>query len=566
MIYFLLKSAILLSVLYGCFFVLLSRETFHRFNRGVLLAILVSSLVLPAWQITLDRSRLVPEWVLHPDDTRITETDNNIAEVQALTPGSTEERHRPYMAPDNREHIGHVPAPSTPFPWHAVLYTLYFLGIAWHLFSVLRQILAFRHDVRHGIKTRDKYGNSIIIHGGNFAPYSFFRHIVMSAKDYENSRHPILTHEQAHIRLGHSWDILLLESVCTLQWFNPLVWMLARDLRAVHEYEADKAVLDLGIDATRYQQLLVIKAFGTRLQSVTNSLSHGSLKDRIIMMKKTKSSGLLMLKGLFLPLFMGIAVVAFAKPKTEDYTIPSNGDTVQGISGKGKAVRGKFEEDKNTDEHKFEERMVEAVFLSDEQKKHPIMKKHGDFYRVSWTKGAWIEAWGKSFVEDRPKSEYPFVIPAKKTKMILDGVEFNLHNVPDLPASALKKIEQSKEGETVVINLITKPVEIPAGIQGSVNPQLTILLTGTPPKDAPFRVSIFQSQGIKETFDHKQYEYITWTQKSYNIKNLLKDISYRKDHQIRINVCHGVPQEHINRLTAMLKECGLTNYDFVHEK
>lgn len=61
MIYFLLKSAILLSVLYGCFFVLLSRETFHRFNRGVLLAILVSSLVLPAWQITLDRSRLVPE-------------------------------------------------------------------------------------------------------------------------------------------------------------------------------------------------------------------------------------------------------------------------------------------------------------------------------------------------------------------------------------------------------------------------------------------------------------------------------------------------------------------------
>lgn len=560
MIYFLLKSAILLSVLYGCFFVLLSRETFHRFNRGVLLAILVSSLVLPAWQITLDRSRLVPEWVLHLDDTRITETEDDMAEAQARTPGSTEERHRPYMAPDNREYIGHAHASSKPFPWDAVLYTLYFLGIAWHLFSVLRQILAFRHDVRHGIKTRDKYGNSIIIRGGNFAPYSFFRHIVMSAKDYENSRHPILTHEQAHIRLGHSWDILLLESVCTLQWFNPLVWMLARDLRAVHEYEADKAVLDLGIDATRYQQLLVIKAFGTRLQSVTNSLSHGSLKDRIIMMKKTKSSGLLMLKGLFLPLFMGIAVVAFAKPKTEEANLP--GMPVGDNAGQGAPAMPSMADEEKSKEQK----MVTAWVLSDEQKKHPIMKKYGDFYRVSWTKGAWIEAWGKSFVEDRPKSEYPFTIPAKKTKMLLDGVEFNLHNVPDLPASALKKIEQSKEGETVVINLITKPVEIPAGIQGSVNPQLTILLTGTPPKDAPFRVSIFQSQGIKATFDHKQYEYITWTQKSYNIKNLLKDISYRKDHQIRINVCHGVPQEHINRLTVMLKECGLTNYDFVHEK
>lgn len=560
MIYFLLKSAILLSVLYGCFFVLLSHETFHRFNRGVLLAILVSSLVLPAWQITLDRSRLVPEWVLLPDDTRITETEDDMAEAQARTPGSTEERHRPYMAPDNREYIGHAHASSKPFPWNAVLYILYFLGIAWHLFSVLRQILAFRHDVRHGIKTRDKYGNSIIIRGGNFAPYSFFRYIVISAKDYEDSRHAILTHEQAHIRLGHSWDILLLEAVCTIQWFNPLVWMLARDLRAVHEYEADKAVLDLGIDATRYQQLLVIKAFGTRLQSVTNSLSHGSLKDRIIMMKKTKSSGLLMLKGLFLPLFMGIAVVAFAKPKTEEANLP--GMPVGDNAGQGAPAMPSMADEEKSKEQK----MVTAWFLTDEQKKHPIMKKYGDFYMVSWTKGAWIEAWGKSFVEDRPKSDYPFAIPAKKTKMLLDGVEFNLHNVPDLPASALKKIEQSKEGETVVINLITKPVEIPAGIQGSVNPQLTILLTGTPPKDASFRVSIFQSQGIKATFDHKQYEYITWTQKSYNIKNLLKDISYRKDHQIRINVCRGVPQEHINRLTAMLKECGLTNYEFVHEK
>lgn len=563
MIYFLLKSAILLSVLYGCFFVLLSRETFHRFNRGMLLVILVSSLLLPACQVRMDKSLFMPEWAFRPADILSADGWENIPETYSQASKDTEKVQYPSATQITK---GDIPSSHATFPWQTILCCAYLLGVAWHVLSILRQIQAFRHDVQHGIRTKDKYGNTIIIRGGNFAPYSFFRYIVISAKDYEDSRQAILTHEQAHISLGHSWDILLLEAVCTIQWFNPLVWMLARDLRAVHEYEADKAVLDLGIDATRYQQLLVIKAFGTRLQSVTNSLSHGSLKDRIIMMKKTKSSGLLMLKGLFLPLFMGIAVVAFAKPKTEDYTIPSNGDTVQGISDKGKAVRVKFEEEKNTANHKLEERMVEAVFLSEEQKKHPTMKKYGDFYRISWTKGAWIEAWGKTFVEDRPKSEYPFAIPAKKTKMLIDGVEFNLHNVPDLPASALKKIEQSKEGETVVINLITKPVEIPAGINGNINPQLTILLTGTPPKDASFRVSIFQSQGIKETFDHKQYEYTSWTQESYNIKNLLKYVSYRKDHHIRINVCHGVPQEHINRLTVMLKECGLTNYDFVHEK
>ena len=563
MIYFLLKSAILLSVLYGCFFMLLSRETFHRFNRSMLLVILVSSLLLPACQVRMDKSLFMPEWAYRPAEILSADGWENIPEAYSQASKETEKVQHPSATQITKRDI---PSSNATFPWHIIPYCIYLLGVAWHILSILSQILAFRHDVQHGIKTRDKYDNTIIICGGNFAPYSFFRYIVISAKDYEDSRHAILTHEQAHIRLGHSWDILLLEAVCTIQWFNPLVWMLARDLRAVHEYEADKAVLDLGIDATRYQQLLVIKAFGTRLQSVTNSLSHGSLKDRIIMMKKTKSSGLLMLKGLFLPLFMGIAVVAFAKPKTEDYTIQSNGDTVQGISGKGNAVRVKFEEEKNTANHKLEERMVVAVFLSNEQKKHPIIKKRGDFFRVSWTKGAWIELFGKSFVENRPNSEYPFAIPAKKTKMLLDGVEFDLHHVPDLPASALKKIEHSKEGEIDVINLITKPVEIPAGIKGNINPQLTILLTGTPPKEASFRVSIFQSQGIKETFDHKQYEYITWTQKSYNIKNLLKDISYRKDHQIRINVCHGVPQDHINRLTVMLKECGLSNYDFVHEK
>ena len=324
----------------------------------------------------MDKSLFMPEWAYRPADILSADGWENIPETYSQTSKDTEKVQHPSATQITK---GDIPSSNATFPWHIIPYCIYLLGVAWHILSILRQILAFRHDVQHGIRTKDKYDNTIIIRGGNFAPYSFFRYIVISAKDYEDSRQAILTHEQAHIRLGHSWDILLLEAVCTIQWFNPLVWMLARNLRPVHEYEADKAVLDFGIDATRYQQLLVIKAFGTRLQSVTNSLSHGSLKDRIIMMKKTKSSGLLMLKGLFLPLFMGIAVVAFAKPKTEDYTIPSNGDTVQGISGKGKAVRVKFEEDKNTDEHKFEERMVEAVFLSDEQKKHPIIKNEEIF-------------------------------------------------------------------------------------------------------------------------------------------------------------------------------------------
>ncbi|MEE1287185.1 MAG: hypothetical protein UHK44_01040, partial [Bacteroidaceae bacterium] len=212
MIYFLLKSAILLSILYGCFFVLLSRETFHRFNRGMLLVILVSSLFLPAWQVRMDKSLFMPEWAYRPGDILSADGWENIPETYSQASNDTEKVHHPSATQITK---GDIPSSHATFPWHIIPYCIYLLGVAWHILSILRQILAFRHDVQHGIRTKDKYDNTIIIRGGNFAPYSFFRYIVISAKDYEDSRQAILTHEQAHIRLGHSWDILLLEAVCT---------------------------------------------------------------------------------------------------------------------------------------------------------------------------------------------------------------------------------------------------------------------------------------------------------------------------------------------------------------
>ena len=110
----------------------------------------------------------------------------------------------------------------------------------------------------------------------------------MSVEDYEHNRTSILTHEQEHIRLHHSYDLILLELVKTLQWFNPFVWFLASNLKYVHEYEADEAVINQGIDAKQYQQLLVTKAVGNRLQPFANNLRRGSLKKRIIMMHQKK--------------------------------------------------------------------------------------------------------------------------------------------------------------------------------------------------------------------------------------------------------------------------------------
>ena len=99
-----------------------------------------------------------------------------------------------------------------------------------------------------------------------------------------------MTHECAHTGHHHSADMLFMSLVCALQWFNPLVWMMRSELRMMHEYEADEAVLKQGVDATQYQLLLVRKAVGDSRFLIANSFGHSKLKNRIAMIRKVKTT------------------------------------------------------------------------------------------------------------------------------------------------------------------------------------------------------------------------------------------------------------------------------------
>lgn len=300
MLTYLLKSTILLALLYGSFALLLSRETFHRFNRLALLSVLVASLVLPAVQLSLNMPAFLNSLLAADSPATIT-----IGEGTATIAGESS------PASEN---------PVSALTWMSVVKAVYLIGVLASFLVFAVQLLRFWHEVKGGLRTKDEYVNTVIIRGGDFAPYSFFHYIIISAADYERLREPILAHEQAHIRLGHSWDLMILQLVTIVQWFNPFVYLLGRDLKAVHEYEADSAVLQLGIDAKTYQLLLVTKAVAGRLQTIGNNLSHHSLKKRITMMHKKNSNRWLMTKGVILPILMAMAVVAFAKQKTE--TVP----------------------------------------------------------------------------------------------------------------------------------------------------------------------------------------------------------------------------------------------------
>ena len=288
MLVFILKSAITLALLYSCFFILLSKETFHRFNRVMLLGIMVAAFVVPMLHITTEHPTIINE------------------EVQLIE--NMTDRGIVFIYEDE------ATEPPPQINWVQVMMWVYLTGVAVMLMITLIQVINLVRLMHKGIQQKDEQGNTIILINGEIPPFSIFHFIVMSVKDYESGRQYILTHEQEHIRLGHSYDLLLMQVLKTIQWFNPFVWFISRDLKTIHEYEADQAVINQGIDAKQYQLFLVKKVVGNRLQPFTNNLNHGSLKKRIAMMYQKKSNRWLMLKALFAIPVIALTISAFATP------------------------------------------------------------------------------------------------------------------------------------------------------------------------------------------------------------------------------------------------------------
>lgn len=281
-----IKVAICLVAFYLFYKLLLSRDTFHAFNRATLLLLMLLSLVLPFVSLSIDEPTVV---------------NNGMVQVeQLLVVGVTGEDTQP-----------------ASLTLVQVLFMVYMVGV---VVSVGREIVSLA-GLYKLISSRDHVtidnGIRIIVIDGDMAPFSWFNNIVISRSDYESGRREILIHEMAHISHHHSLDILLCNVLLIFQWFNPAVWLLRRELRNIHEYEADEAVLASGANAAEYQLLLIRKAVGERLFSMANNLNHNSLKKRITMMLTKRSNPWNRVKVLLTVPVAAVAVVAFATPKAE---------------------------------------------------------------------------------------------------------------------------------------------------------------------------------------------------------------------------------------------------------
>ncbi len=297
------RAGLYLSLFYAFYLLVMRRTTFFRLNRALLLAGSYLCLLLP-----FIRLRTVTE-------------ASGLAQALTMVGGVG----------------GGEPAEQAlqaAFPWQTVLLALYLAGAIVTLALYLLSARQMRRVIRRAEKSR-REGCRLLLLDENIPSFSWGRTVVMSRQDLQENP-AIFTHEQMHVRCRHSLDLLLFLPLQLLFWWNPLLWITREELRLLHEYEADEGVLQKGIDATKYQLLLVRKAVGDQRFSLASGFQHAKLKNRIEMMLKPTSSG--WMRWSYLALIPVLAMFMFAcnpskksktpAPETVEQVMPAVADEI----------------------------------------------------------------------------------------------------------------------------------------------------------------------------------------------------------------------------------------------
>ena len=267
-----LYSSILLSLLYLSYKWVLAGENQHAYNRTALwLICLVALLGLPLSRLAASIGADAPAAVM---------PEIEMGQIQ--------------IGLEADESAGFQPLWLTAVLW------IYLSGVV--LTAVQTLLIASRlwRIISAGETVREGRYRIILTDDRSIAPFSWWRYVVMSRSDWNESGRMILTHELQHLSLHHWIDLAVAQIISIFQWYNPSAWLMREEFKTVHEYQADKAVLESGIPARDYQMLLIKKAVGARFPSLANSLNHSKLKKRITMMYNQKSSASCRLRGLAL--------------------------------------------------------------------------------------------------------------------------------------------------------------------------------------------------------------------------------------------------------------------------
>ena len=481
-----LKVAAILAVFYMFYRLLLSRETFHRVNRVVLLLTAILSFMLPLCVITIHKTVVV----------EMPKANIGFGELTMM------------VEKDELEMT----------LWQTAAVIVFFIGMAatlgYTLLSILRVWMLIHRSEQHP----QTDGTVICVAKGDVSPFSWMRYIVLSQSDYEAQDASILAHERGHIRRRHSLDLILVDTLTALQWFNPAMWMLRQDLRAIHEYEADAAVLSQGINMRQYQYLLIQKAVSHCGYSVANGISHSTLKNRInMMLSNKKSTSKSWIKVFALLPIVGLALALNAET-VNDYVYEKTPTTTQPqakIVKKGKkdaqikmgakTIEVKAKEVKDKAEASSKEKVATGVWESNKKQDSSFAIQE----LIKRIPGAKLDEEGNVTINGK-----------KVKKVLLDGMEISLgdnnevvsvtantmnplevENVREKPLDVVEEMPKFPGGDAAMMEFLRNTVKYPEeamknGIQGRVVVQFIIEKDG----------SISGAEVIKKVNEHLDAE------------------------------------------------------------
>ena len=301
-----IRWAVTLTLLYSLYRLLLQRETFHRLNRAVLLAILVVSPFLP----------LIP---LHTDEpTAMDAVLTRIEEPLMSLSSDANNADAPLVAQESENAVSGL--------WLRYLAYIYIIGVAvalavymFRLLTLMR-VIHRSQRITHPIVPKDVH---LMLDMRIKQPSSWMHWIFIGPIDLKQNAEIVLRHELTHVRMRHSWDVILCDLTCHMLWCLPFAWMLRQDLVDVHEFLADEAVLQDGVTLEDYEHLLVRKAVPTQFIPIMNTLRRGAVKKRFAMMHSGRSSQWSRLKLMYL--VPALAACLWVSAKAELYKTYLNG-------------------------------------------------------------------------------------------------------------------------------------------------------------------------------------------------------------------------------------------------
>ena len=283
---YLIKACLCSAILAAVYGLMLRKETFHRFNRSILLISIATSLLLPAinWNLT----------EMEGNETVVHKTQEATALLSNVIVRPTMDKGNPFLGLSTAE----------------IILAIYFTGMACLCVKNASTALYIERIIRRSKKSVTHNGKRLYISRDKTPSFSWLGKIVISEDDIaQDSDGYIIRHEEAHASLGHYVDIAIAEVFVCILWFWPSAWILKKYLKEVHEYEADRRVLATdGCDAKAYQMLMIKKAAGPKLYNAVSGFNYTSLKKRITMMNKKDSGRWTLTKSLSLIPAVGVAI------------------------------------------------------------------------------------------------------------------------------------------------------------------------------------------------------------------------------------------------------------------